>query len=223
MDKFARRPDARANRRKLFYFLLAFSLPAGCFFALFAFGNAGALWVLGIYAFALTLAVLARMASVRRNHRLWLKGRKIQSEPGPGFSALEAAAISQLLEQARTQQAELQKHLQTSEVVSRYNSGTGSVTLIRSSNPRSVSSAALEPIAWFAVTGLETIVGCRFWPDEQGLLSTMEFFTGGENTAFVDWTRVAFDDAPTGAPRPPVPTTAPVATEPRWIHYRSDV
>ena len=46
MDKFARRPDARANRRKLFYFLLAFSLPAGCFSALFAFGNAGALWVL---------------------------------------------------------------------------------------------------------------------------------------------------------------------------------
>lgn len=147
----------------------------------------------------------------------------IQSEPGPGFSALEAAAISQLLDQAGTEQAELQKHLQASEVVSRYNSGAGSVTLIRSSNSRAASSAALEPIAWFTVKGLETVVGCRFWPDDQGLLSTMEFFTGGENTALVDWTRVTFEDAPTGNPRPPVPTTAPVATEPRWIHYRSEV
>src|SRR5690606_35853076 len=162
-------------------------LPAGCFLALFAFGNAGAFWVLGIYAFALTLAVLARMSGVRRNHRLWLAGLKVQSDPGTGFSALEVAAIRQVLEQARNEQAELQKHLTASEVVSRYNSGAGSVTLIRSSNPRSVSSAVLEPTAWFAMKGLETVVGCRFWADDQGMLSTIEFFTGGENTALVDW------------------------------------
>lgn len=223
MDKFNRRPSSRARKRQLLVVLLAFGLCAGCFAAMIAFGNAGGLWVLGVYVCGFVILGVSQWKAVMRNHRLWLTGLKTQTHQGPGFSTLEIAAISDLFARAGPDDRDLRRHFNTSEVVARYNSGAGSVTTFRSDSPRATSGLAQEAPSWFRVEGLASVVGCCFWADSDGLLTTIEFFTGGEDTSALDWTAVTFDYADDEMARPSVPQTSPVATEPRWIRYRPEI
>ncbi|MNS98888.1 hypothetical protein D3C72_1332690 [compost metagenome] len=223
MDKFNRRPNSRTRKRQVLLVLLAFGLCAGCFGALIAFGNTGGLWVLGIYACGLVILGISQWRAVARNHRLWLAGLNTQSHQGPGFSTLETAAISHLFAKAGSNERGLRQHFSASEVIARYNSGVGSVTTFRSDRPCPVSAPVLDVTSWFQVEGLASVVGCRFWADDDGLLTTLEFFTGGEDTSWLEWATVSFDYAAEDAPRPNAPQTRPVASEPRWVHYRPEI
>lgn len=202
--------------------MAAFGLCAGCFLALSLFGNAAAPWVIGVLVCGVTLFSLIRLGAVVTNIRLWLSGMAVQSEPGPGFSALEVAAIQDLLAQAGPEAQALGRHFAGAEVVERYNSGTGNVTTIRSATPHPVLSDAVAGLAWFHVDGVSGIVGARFWVDQKGLVTLLEFFTGGEGTARLDWTRARFEPASGGAPRPTPPSMPPIVSEPRWIRYRPE-
>lgn len=223
MDKFNRRPSARGQARRLLVALLAFLLCGGAFAALFAFGNQAAPWVLGVYAFGLTLGALSQWQALRRNHRLWVSGLKFQSHQGPGFSTLEAAAIGELLTQMGPAGSALRRHFAACEVVARYNSGTGGVTTFQSRSPQPAPDHVVGSVFWFAVQGISSIVGCKFWADDEGLLTTLEFFTGGEDTSYLDWSALTFDVAPEGATRPAVPMMRPVISEPRWVYYRPEI
>ena len=223
MDKFDRRPNSRARKRQILAALLAFGLCAGCFAVMIAFGNAGGLWVLGVYIGGLVMLGVSQWKAVTRNHRLWLAGLNAQSQQGPGFSTLELAAISDLFARAGPDERNLRQHFNTSEVVARYNSGAGSVTTFRSDSPRATPDLAQEAPSWFRVEGLTSVVGCRFWADSDGLLTIIEFFTGGDDTSALDWTAVTFDHADDEMARPSVPQAPPVASEPRWIRYRPEI
>lgn len=223
MDKFDRGPSARARKRQALAALLAFGLCAGCFAVMIAFGNTGGLWVLGIYIGGLVMLGVSQWRAMTRNHRLWLSGLNAQSQQGPGFSTLEIAAISDLFARAGPDEGNLRHHFSTSEVVARYNSGAGSVTTFRSDSPRATPDLAQETPSWFRVEGVVSVVGCRFWADSDGLLTTIEFFTGGEDTSALDWTAVTFDYAAEDEMgRPAIPEIQPVASEPRWIRYRPE-
>ena len=222
MDKFDRRPSPAARRRKLLYFFLAFALVGGWFAALFAFGNAGAIWLIAIYVFGLTLAALARGADFWRNYRLWLGTLRLQSAQGPGFSALETAAITRLVEQAGDQGPALLAHLKYAEVVARYNSGAGSVTSLKHPNAPLGKDLTSDAVAWFSVQGIDGLVGARLWTDDTGSVACLEFFTGGENTTRLEWATLAFDEAWPTATRPAVPTVRPMVTEPRSVRYRPE-
>ena len=222
MDKFNRRVSRKAQTRKMLLGLLAFALCAGCFLALFIFGNVGALWVIGIYVFGVTLWVLTQWKDLAGNHRLWLSGLKVQSNQGPGFSAFEVEAIAKLLAQMGPDARVLSKHFAGAEVFARYNSGTGSVTSFRSATPQGVTVDVAECVSWFVVDGVDGVVGGRVWADQDGVIATLEFFTGGRDTSHLDWTDVAFEPAEIGSARPSIPSTPPIGLEPRWIQYRPE-
>lgn len=222
MDKFNRRVSRKAQARKILFILLALSLCAACFLALFIFGNAGAMWVIGILAFGLTLATLTQWKDLSRNYRLWLSGLRIQSPQGPGFSSLEVEAIRNLLGQVGAEAEALNRHFAGAEVFARYNSGAGSVTSFRSATPSKVSADIAPCVAWFAVDGVDGPVGSRLWADQDGVITSLEFFTGGRDTSHLDWTSVSFGPPPAGCERPPVPSTPPIGLEPKWIRYRPD-
>lgn len=221
MDKFGGRRDKKTDSRKVLLVLAAFLLCAGCFATLIAFGNGGAKWVVGVYVFGLTMAALTGWKSLKRNYRLWAAGLKTQSYQGPGFSPLEVAAISEVASDL-SRSSGLANQFKSAEVIARYNSGAGGLTTFRSLASETVAASILDHISWFWVEELQAVVGCRFWADSSGSVTMLEAFTGGENTAHLDWTRVTFRSAPEGAARPRVPSLAPVISEPRWIYYRPD-
>lgn len=220
MDKFNRRPSARERRQKWVLYLLAFLVPALGFFVLFAFQNGGAPWVIGLVVVGSVLGAWARRGELMRHYRMWVAGLPVLSDQGPGFSPLEAAAISNLLAQPGTEAAAFRAYLAGSQVIARYHSGLGAVTTLSSDRPRPVAKDFLDPVFFFKVDGLQTVVGCQFWNGADDATLVMEFFTGGENTSKLDWTRVSFSDAPPDAPRPAVPMTPPTATEPQWVRFR---
>lgn len=217
-----RRASRKGKARSVVLFLLAFGLCAGCFAAMFLFGNAGALWVLGVYAFGLTLWILNQWKNAEGNHRLWLSGLRGQSEQGPGFSALEAEAINELLLQMGTEGQGLRRHLAASEVVARYNSGAGCVTTFRSPAPHEAIGDLGKYVTWFELADLHCAVGARLWSDDDGLVTTLEFFTGGEDTRRLNWIEVAFRSAGPERERPSIPQMRPIQVEPRWVRYRPD-
>ncbi len=202
-------------------YVAAFCLAGGCFLALFAFGKAGARWVLGIYVFGLTLACLSGVAAVARHHRLWLAGLKTQPDQGPGFSALELAAINEIANRAGPDGPALHTHLAGSEVAARYNSGAGCVTSVAGVGETPAPLAALHARAWLQVDGLGP-VGCQLWADPDGRIDLLEIFTGGVDTAHTDWATATFEMIEDPEPQHPVPTTRPIVTEPRWIRYRPE-
>lgn len=222
MDRFGRRSRGKGKARSALVFLLAFGLCAGCFLALFIFGNAGALWVLGIYAFGLTLWILVQGKDAEGNNRLWLSSLKVQSPQGPGFSALEVEAINAFLAQIGPEMQDLRSHFAGSEVVSRYNSGAGGVTRFHSATPRRFVGDLERSVSWFEVEGIRSVVGARFWADDDGMVTLLEFFVGGENTARVVWTEAPFRPAGPERERPSIPQIRPIESEPRWVRYRPD-
>lgn len=221
MDKFNRRPSKKARVRKAIYFIAAFLLAAGCFAIMIVFKNASLPWFLGLYVFSWTLAFLAWRQGILRNQRLWLSGLKFQDVQGPGFSTLEVAAINDLLISAGPDTEALRRHFNSAEVVARYNSGVGGVTTFRSQYPRSAVNNVTDHVSWFLVDDLGAVVGAQFWADQTGVIVMLEVFTGGLDTRAFDWTRVTFTAAPDELPRPAIPSTAPVITEPHWVHWRS--
>jgi len=222
MNKFNRRVSRKAQMRKILLVLLAFTLCAGCFLALFIFGNAGALWVIGIYVFGVTLWVLTQWKDLAVNYRLWLSGLKVQSHQGPGFSALEVEAIAEFLAHIGPDAQALSRHFAGAEVLARYNSGTGSVTSFRSTMPHGATADLAGCVSWFVVDGVDGVVGGRFWKDQDGVITTLEFFTGGRDTSHLDWTAVSFEPAIVGRARPLIPSTPPIGLEPRWVRYRPE-
>lgn len=221
MDKFNRRPSKKARVRKAIYFIAAFLLAAGCFAIMIVFKNASLPWFLGLYVFSWTLAFLAWRQGILRNQRLWLSGLKFQDVQGPGFSTLEVAAINDLLISAGSDTEALRRHFNSAEVVARYNSGVGGVTTFRRQYPRSAVNNVADHVSWFLVDDLGAVVGAQFWADQTGVIVMLEVFTGGLDTRAFDWTRVTFTAAPDELPRPAIPSTVPVITEPHWVHWRS--
>lgn len=186
-----------------------------------AFGNASIPWFLGLYVFFWTLALLAWRQGLIRNYRLWRTGLIFQDDQGPGFSTLEVAAINELLANSGSEAMALRRHFEGAEVVARYNSGLGGVTTIRSQYPRSVMDDVTNHVSWFSVSDLG-VVGSRFWTDQTGVVVMLEVFTGGRDTAHVDWTKVSFVAASEDLPRPRIPSIAPVITEPHWVRWRPE-
>lgn len=187
-----------------------------------AFGNASIPWFLGFYVFCWTLALLARSQGLIRNYRLWRSGLTFQDDQGPGFSTLEVAAIHELLVNAGPEAMTLRRHFEGAEVVARYNSGRGGVTTFRSQYPRSVTEDVTDHISWFSVSDLG-VVGSKFWADQTGVVLMLEMFTGGRDTAHVDWTKVSFVAASEEQPRPRIPSMAPVISEPHWVRWRPEI
>jgi|GEM_PF-2639161 len=220
MDKFNRRPSARERRQKWVLYLLAFLVPALGFFVLFAFKNDGAPWVIGLVLVGAALAGWARRGELMRHNRMWVAGLPVLSPQGPGFSPLETAAISNLLAQSGTEAAAFRAYLAGSEVIARYHSGHGAVTTLSSDRPRPFAKDFLDPVFFFKVDELRSVVGCQFWSGDDDATLVVEFFTGGENTSKLDWTRVSFSEAPPDAQRPAVPMTPPIVFEPQWVHFR---
>jgi hypothetical protein len=222
LDKFNRRPTKKAQAQKAVFFVICFSLAAGGFAALIAFGNASIPWFLGIYAVFWVLAFLAWSKGLIRNYHLWRSGLILQDNQGPGFSTLEVAAINELLVKSGPEAMALRRHFEGAEVVARYNSGLGGVTTFQSEYPRSVTEDVTNHISWFSVNDLG-VVGTKFWADQTGLIVMLEFFTGGRNTAHFDWTKVLFVAASEDLPRPRIPSMAPVITEPHWVRWQPEI
>jgi hypothetical protein len=189
---------------------------------LFAFKNEGARWVIGVVLVGAGLGHWARRGEFLRRARAWFDGLPVLSQQGPGFSTLEAAAISHLLAQSETETVAFRAYLARSEVIARYHSGLGAVTMFSSDRPRPPTTGFLDAVFFFQVEGLQSVVGCQFWNGEDDISMIVEFFAGGENTSKLDWTRVSFSDAPPDAPRPAVPMTPPTALEPRWVRFRPE-
>lgn len=219
---FGRRSNRKGKARSVVLFLLAFGLCAGCFLAMFIFGNAGALWVLGVYAFVLTLWILIQWKNVEGNNRLWLSSLKVQSPQGPGFSALEVEAVNEFLAQMGADAQDLRRHFAGSEVVARYNSGAGGVTRFHSATPHRFIGDLERSVSWFELEGIRSVVGARFWTDDNGMVTMLEFFVGGEDTSRVAWTETPFRTAGPERERPSIPQTPPIESEPRWVRYRPD-
>lgn len=221
MDKFSRRPKATDRRRKLVLYAVAFIIPAACFAVLFGFQNAGASWLIGLYVACLPVVVVGGVLATRRRLRLWLTGFSLQPEPRAGFTTLEVAAINDLIDHSGAEGAALRSHFGVSEVVLRYNSGTGCITTVRSEQPRPVSDAVLKHVSWYRLNGLPGKVGCKFWASD-GVIDLMEIFCGGEDTRLIDWTRVTFTPEADGSGAPGIPESRPIVTEPHLVRFRMD-
>ena len=222
MDKFSRRPNRKARVQNTVLALSAFTFAGGCFGVLIAFGNAAIPWFFGLYAFCWTLGFLFWQQRFVRNYFRWRSRTRLQSQQGPGFSTLELAAIEQFLDRAGPQEAAARRHFEQAEVVSRYNSGAGGVTAIRSSQPWPWTKPATDNVSWFHIDQLNAVVGCQFWPGPAERLSILEIFAGDTNTAQLDWMTVTFRGADDGLPHPPAPTFAPIISEPRWVTWRPE-
>lgn len=202
--------------------LSAFTFAGGCFGVLIAFGNAAIPWFVGLYAFCWTLGFLFWQQRFIRNYFRWRSGSRLQSQQGPGFSTLELAAIEQLIDRAGAKTDNARRYFEFAEVFSRYNSGSGGVTAIASVHPWPWVEALAEDVSWFHIDELNAVVGCKFWPGSAEGLSTLEIFAGAARTAQLDWTTVSFQAPKDALPYPPVPTFAPIITEPRWVTWRPE-
>ena len=197
------------RRRTLIFALLVFLAVALWFAALFAFGNAGALWLLAIYSGFVLYAGWLRFREEFGLRRLEWDALPLQAmAQGPGFTSLELEAIRQFTERSSSSAKLIDHHFRNAEVRLRLNTGMGCVVAIETTAAWPLDQDVLAITPWFEVDGLKSPVGCRFWPTD-GIIDLMEFFCGGEGTRDLDWTSAAFSVLDTG-PRQTVPKSRPV-------------
>ncbi len=196
MDKFDRRPDRKSRRRLIARFGLIAGAVLIWFVVLFAFGNAAVPWLSAVYG---TLLLYIAVLSFEEGHSavmlVW-SDAPIQSIQGPGFTALEVAALEALVPQRRDRSA----MLAAAEVVLRWNTGAGCLTAMEAGPDQKRLALGDTPqgVAWFKVVGIDTPVGCRLWPATPTEPALLDFFCGGERTVDIDWATVPFVEAAAG-------------------------
>lgn len=160
------------------------------FILLFAFGNAGVPWLLGVYGGLLAYFTYLRFREEHSALRLAWSSTPFQGIQGPGFTPLEIDALGALFpDKSRA------ASLNFAEVVLRWNTGSGCLTAIRGqSGAPPVAQPATIDTPWFRIEGIDHPVGCRLWPGERGGPELLEFFCGGERTVEIDWARVAYSE-----------------------------
>lgn len=166
----------------------------------------------GLYliAFAISLALGLRQGV--RIYREWIDKLGFQPTQGPGFTTLELAVFDELEKTLIEEAPALRRFLAQAEVVSRFNSGTGCITRIRSSHAQAVARAS-EVIFFFQLKTLAGPTGCRVWTDEAEVIDLMEFFTGTVDTRKFDWDTTDFEPIDPPEHLKP-PTIRPISTIP---------
>jgi len=213
MDKFDRRPAWKTRYRIYLLAGVGMVLLLAGYVALARFGDTGLfLKGLGLYCLALFLGSLGiGLFTALKTYRDWLQKLALQPIQGPGFTPLELAALEEFRRQSPQSTDALHAFLTSAEVTSRFNTGNGCITTIRSGRPHPLVGADAV-IAWFVIAGVAVPVGCRFWTDDAQVVDLMEFFTGGQNTHDLDWAAVPFENGEPGPTTPPV--IRPIATRP---------
>lgn len=222
MDKFATRRKAGEQRR---VFLLGggfFFIVTTSFVVMFAFGNAAVVWLLGVYVFGMTLAVLAGIKNAGHEYAVWLRSLNVQPRQADGFSALEVAAIHEILVDARNDEAGAwHLYLQYAEVVERYNSGSGCIVSIRSHHLAPMTDVIRGRQVWFAVSQTKVVTGAHIWPEDENGILMLEFFTGGQDTRHWLWTDEIFSPVTDNIEYPFVPLQKPIINAPYLKAFRS--
>jgi Ca2+/Na+ antiporter len=213
MDKFDRKPAWKARYRTYLLAGVGMVLLLAGYVAMARFADTTFyIWGLSLYLAVMVLGGLGiGLFKAFKTHREWLQKLALQPIQGPGFTPLELAALEEFLRQAPQSAHPLHAFLTSAEVTSRFNTGNGCITTIRSGTPHPLVGADAV-IAWFVVAGVTVPVGCRFWTDDAQVVDLMEFFTGGQDTHGLDWAAVSFESAETGFTAPPV--VRPIATAP---------
>lgn len=222
ISEVSQRRARKARRRKLLIGSTFFIIVASCFASLFGLGNRAAVWVVGLYVLGMLVFGLSEAKTAIRGYRSWLSHQNFQPRQADGFSPLEVAALQNLLVAAGSDAVELARYLASSEVVERYNSGTGLVVTLQSTEPFVASCNVARLFGWFVISAEKVVIGARLWADDREGVALLEFFTGGHITRHWEWTHEPFGDATDECTRPPVPLSSPVVSAPSVKYFPRD-
>ncbi len=178
------------------------------FVALFAFGNAGAFWLLAIYGCLLVYLAVIRWREELSALHLWVGGVPLQPAQHSGFSPLELAAIQDEDGRDGHLRAELIRHLKTADVRLRWNTGKGCLVVITNDTLIKLDRPSDELVCWFLIKGIRHPVGSKLW-SQNGVIDLLEFFCDAD-TRSVDWTTASFTPTFDVGLRPSVPLSRPI-------------
>lgn len=217
MDKFNPRPSRATRRKRLVWAMVAFAIPTAAFALLFLFGSrldfmAGFKGLGLVYLVTIALSVIFGLRQGFRIYRQWIEKLGFQPIQGPGFTTLELAVFGELEKALTEETPAIRRFLSQAEVISRFNSGNGCITRIRSNQLQPVPKAS-DIILFFRLVRLAGPTGCRVWTDDADVIDIVEFFTGSVDTRSFDWATADFEliDPPEHL-RPP--TIRPISTVP---------
>jgi len=208
MDKFNRRPTRRDQIKRLIIAVLAFAGVSIVAAALPVLGPKiperamslvlhGYLWIFAICVVILGAFVTLTAAYNAGILKLYSLRRPVAIQPiqGPGFTAFELAAFSELLSCFPGAAADMRVQWMLTEVLSRTNTGFGCLSQlwVNSSASAAITSTDISSASsLWRVSGLANPVTCTFWVAD-GCLDLIEFAVDEESSAETDWAHASFD------------------------------